>query len=89
MKTFWEKLGADTTFMSEINERIRVQQLELRKKIIHAEEQGWTMITTSYSWDHIPKGWVEEYLTGKYICMGHYWYFEKPGDATFFALRWS
>jgi len=89
VKYFWESLGADTLTMSDLNERIRNHQLNfMAKKIIEAEDQGWTMVICKF-YDRVPNSWPEEYLSGKYICMGHYWYFEKPEDATYFALRWS
>lgn len=35
------------------------------------------------------KDWCRDNITGDYQCIGDYWFFKNPEDATFFLMVWG
>jgi len=50
--------------------------------------EGWHCVFVP-NWRQIDSEWTSKYIKGGYQCFGHYWYFEKLEDATYFTLKWK
>jgi hypothetical protein len=86
----WNVLPAimeESYFSTQLVEEIDREIVnEIRRQMLI--QQGWHDVFIT-NWRQIPDGWCEKYIKGQYQCFGHFWYFEKLSDATFFTLKWK
>lgn len=71
------------------NELAKILQQEIDNEIIRQrmEDRGWFSVEIENS-RSITTEWRNTYIKGKYICVGHYWYFEDQKDYLYFVLKW-
>lgn len=65
-----------------------IEENNLEKTI--EEVQGWRVVKVSDTSKHYQiKAWIHRYVKGNWSNRENCYFFERPTDATTFALRWT